>query len=240
MAIMITGQCLWKTSFDRRNIGSLVENGIVAAPEKAVLIEAQRKLMEDQKLKDLKVKNYLFQAIDRKIIETILVKDIGKQIWDLMKQKYQGSIRVKRAQLQALRRELEVLQIKEGEGMDEYSARTHTIANKIKIHGEKMDQVVIIEKILRSMTLKFDYIMCLVEESNDLDTLAIDKLQSSLLVYGERMNGHRSGEKRVLKVSYEDRVGGRGRDVELTEEEAEAEEDNLSTKKLWNVTSATN
>ena len=66
--------------------------------------------------------------------------------------------------------------MKENEGVDEYFARTLTIANKIKIHGEKIDQVVIIENILRSMTLKFDYVVCSVEESNNLDTLTIDEL----------------------------------------------------------------
>jgi len=82
------------------------------------------------------------------------------------------------------------LQIKEEEGVDEYFARTFTIANKIKIHGEKMDQVVIIEKILRFMTSKFDYVVCLVEKSNNLDTLTIDELQSNLLVYVQRMKGY--------------------------------------------------
>jgi hypothetical protein len=66
--------------------------------------------------------------------------------------------------------------MKENEGVDEYFARTLTIANKIKIHGEKMDQMVIIENILRSMTLRFDYVVCSVEESNNLDTLTIDEL----------------------------------------------------------------
>jgi hypothetical protein len=51
------------------------------------------------KLKDLKAKNYLFQAIDRSILETILSKDTSKQIWDSMKKKYQGSSTVKRSQL---------------------------------------------------------------------------------------------------------------------------------------------
>ena len=69
-----------------------------------------------------------------------------------MRQKYQGSTRVKRAQLQALRKEFEVLQMKEGEKVDEYFARTLTIVNKMKIHGETMEQVTIIKKILRSMT----------------------------------------------------------------------------------------
>ena len=65
-----------------------------------------------------------------------------------MKQKYQGSTRVKRAQLQALRKEFEVLQMKKGESVDAYFAQTLIIANKMKIHGENMQQVMIIEKIL--------------------------------------------------------------------------------------------
>ncbi|WJZ94710.1 hypothetical protein VitviT2T_013543 [Vitis vinifera] len=192
---------------------SLVENGIPAAAEGIEPTEAQQKAIADHKLKDLKVKNYLFQAIDRNIMETILNKETGKHIWDSMKQKYQGSTRVKRAQLQALRREFEVLQMKEGESVDEYFARTLTIANKMKIHGESMKQVVIIEKILRSMTSRFDYVVCSVEESNDLDTLTIDELQSSLLVHEQRMNGHGRDEQ-ALKVTYNDQVarrGGRGR-----------------------------
>ena len=188
---------------------SLVENGIPAAAEGIEPTEAQQKAIADHKLKDLKVKNYLFQAIDRNIMETILNKETGKHIWDSMKQKYQGSTRVKRAQLQALRREFEVLQIKEGESVDEYFARTLTIANKMKIHGESMKQVVIIEKILRSMTSRFDYVVCSVEESNDLDNLTIDELQSSLLVHEQRMNGHGRDEQ-ALKVTYNDQVAGRG------------------------------
>ena len=188
---------------------SLVENGILAVAEGIEPTEAQQKAIADHKLKDLKLKNYLFQAIDRNIMETILNKETGKHIRDSMKQKYQGSTRVKRAQLQALRREFEVLQMKEGESVDEYFARTLTIANKMKIHGESMKQVVIIEKILRSMTSRFDYVVCSVEESNDLDTLTIDELQSSLLVHEQRMNGHGRDEQ-ALKVTYNDKFAGRG------------------------------
>ena len=67
----------------------LVENGILAATKG--LTDAQRKNIEDQKLKDLKAKNYLFQAIDRSVLERILNKDTAKNIWDSLKQKYQGT-----------------------------------------------------------------------------------------------------------------------------------------------------
>ncbi|KAL5784111.1 hypothetical protein ACOSQ2_006503 [Xanthoceras sorbifolium] len=55
------------------------------------------------------------------------------------------------------------------------------IANKMQIHREKLVDVTIVEKIIRSMTAKFNYIICSIEESKDIDTLSIDELQSSLL-----------------------------------------------------------
>ena len=61
------------------------------------------------------------------------------------------------------------------------------------------------------MTSKFDYVVCSIEESNNLDTLTIDELQSSLLVHEQRMNGH-GGDEQALKVAYDDRIGGRGGD----------------------------
>ena len=162
---------------------SLIESGIPASTPGAELTEVQQKHMEEMRLKDLKVKNYLFQSIDRTIMETILNRDSAKGIWDSMRQKYQGSTKVKRAQLQALRREFELLGMKDGESVDEYFGRTLTIANKMKTHGERMEQIVIIEKILRSMTTKFDYVVCSIEESNNLAEMTIDELQSSVLVH---------------------------------------------------------
>jgi len=67
----------------------LIEEGIlVPKDDGSGLTAAQRKTIEDQKLKDLKVKDYLFQAIIWNILEIILVKDMAKQIWDSMKLKY--------------------------------------------------------------------------------------------------------------------------------------------------------
>ncbi|RVW23094.1 Retrovirus-related Pol polyprotein from transposon TNT 1-94 [Vitis vinifera] len=108
-------------------------------------------------------------------------KDTTKSIWDSLKQKYQGTTWVQHAQRQAFRKEFEMLNTKVGESVNEHFAQTLTITNKMRVHGKKMEDVVVIEKISRSMTPKFDYVVCSIEESNDLDTLSIDVLQSSLL-----------------------------------------------------------
>lgn len=115
----------------------LVENGImVAAPDAT---PGQRKFTEESKLKDLKAKNYLFQAIDQIILETILTRDTAKDIWDSMRGKYQGSKKVKMAQLLALHREFKVLCMKDNEMVDDYFARTLAIANKMAAQGDKME-----------------------------------------------------------------------------------------------------
>ncbi|MCH93882.1 retrovirus-related Pol polyprotein from transposon TNT 1-94, partial [Trifolium medium] len=145
---------------------SLIETGVVAMPANAT--EEQRKAANDSKLLDLKVKNYLFQSIDRSILETILVRDTAKDIWDAMRRKYQGSTKVKRAQLQSLRREFEILAMGESESVNEYFARTLAIANRMTAHGERMEQVMVVEKILRSMPERFNYVVCSIEESNDV------------------------------------------------------------------------
>jgi hypothetical protein len=118
---------LMENRFHLKECWSLIETGISNAPENPT--PEQEKAEKDSKLCDLKVKNYLFQSIDRTIMEIILVKDSAKDIWDAMRRKYQGSTKVKCAQLQALRKEFKILALKEGESINEYFARTLSIAN---------------------------------------------------------------------------------------------------------------
>ena len=77
--------------------------------------------------------------------------------------------------------------MKPGESVSDYFSRTMAIINKMRIHGEKMEDVTVIEKILRSMTPKFNYVVCSIEESKDLDELSIDELQGSLLVHEQKI-----------------------------------------------------
>ncbi|XP_055825788.1 uncharacterized protein LOC129894227 [Solanum dulcamara] len=117
-----------------------------------------------------------------------------------MKRKYADTTRVKRQQLQVLRKEFEVLHMKEGESVDEYFTRTLTVVNKMRIYGGKLDDVDVIEKILRCMSSKFAYVVCTIEESKDIDTMSIDELQISLLIHEQRMTPP-PGEEQALKVS---------------------------------------
>ena len=50
------------------------------------------------------------------------------------------------------------------------------IANEMWIHGEKMENATIIERILRSMKPKFYFVVYSIEESKDINALSTDEL----------------------------------------------------------------
>ncbi|XP_057489680.1 uncharacterized protein LOC130775574 [Actinidia eriantha] len=126
-----------------------------------------------------------------------------------MKKKFEGGARVKRSHLQALRKEFETLEMKTGEGVSEYFARVLTVANKMRTYGEQMQDVTVVEKTLRLLTEKFNYVVCSIEESKDIDELSIDELQSSLIVHEQKFQRHKC-EEQALKVTVDERYSGRG------------------------------
>lgn len=70
-----------------------------------------------------------------------------------MKEKFQGTSRMKHAQLQSLRSDFEILRMKEGESVTSYVGRTLSIVNKMMFHGEILADVATVEKILRSLSI---------------------------------------------------------------------------------------
>jgi len=187
----------------------VVSEGISDLRQDTTVSKTQKAEIDASKLKDLKAKSYRFQAIDRSILETILSKDTFKQKWDSMKKKFQGSTRTKRQQLQILRFEFELLRMESGGSVTDYFSRVMTIINKMRIHGDKTEEVTIFEKIMRTMTLKFNFVVCSIEESHDIDLLLIDELQSSLLIHEQKIAQDK--EEVALNASTNFHGSGRGR-----------------------------
>ena len=72
-----------------------------------------------------------------------------------------------------------------------------------------MKDVTIVEKIPRFLIDKFNYVVCSIEESKNVDALTIDELQSSLIIHGQ--NFHKSNrDEKAIKVIIDVKIGGRG------------------------------
>lgn len=61
-----------------------------------------------------------------------------------------------------------------------YFTRVQKAVNEMKRNGEKLDEERVVEKILRSLTPKFEYVIIAIEESKDLSIISIEELMSSL------------------------------------------------------------
>ncbi|XP_074362350.1 uncharacterized protein LOC141702590 [Apium graveolens] len=128
-----------------------------------------------------------------------------------MKTKCQGNARVKKAQLNRLRRNFEVLEMQRDEPVADYFSRVMIIANDMRNCGEDMHDSKIVEKILRTLTDKWNFIVCSIEESKDIGELSVDTLQSSLLVHEQKFKYRNNEEEQALKITHEAKYSSRGR-----------------------------
>ncbi|XP_074364358.1 uncharacterized protein LOC141705209 [Apium graveolens] len=78
--------------------------------------------------------------------------------------------------------------MKASENIGEYVTRLKIVTNEMKRNGESLDDVRVMEKIIRSLMRKFDYVVTSIEESKDFSTISIDELVGSLQAHEQRMN----------------------------------------------------
>ena len=75
----------------------------------------------------------------------------------------------------------------EDEAISKYFLRVEELVNAMKGLGEKFEESILVQKILRSLIDKFNPKVSAIEELNDLKTLSIDKLLGTLTAYEMRI-----------------------------------------------------
>lgn len=197
--------------FRAKGLWRVIETGYEEPTITTVLTAEQREQLDNAKTNDHKVKHYLYQSIDRVTLEQILDRKTSKVIWDSMKRKFGGNDRVKRSLLQKLRRDFELLEMKETEKVEEYFTRVLAITNQMRSNGEEMPDQKVVEKILRTLSEKFMYVVVSIEESKEIENITVEELQSSLVVHEQKFRKPEKEEDKLLIVTQGRGSGSRGR-----------------------------
>eukprot|EP00253_Pinus_taeda_P016856 PITA_16856 len=122
-----------------------------------------------------------------KVRVTAYLQSLGIEVWDIIdtgysfpastptdqaeKKKYETNAKVKREKLQTLRIQYENLRMYNDESVANYFLHVDEIVNCMKNLGEEVKEVVVVEKVLRSLSPRFESKVSTIEEKEKLQDL---------------------------------------------------------------------
>ncbi|KAD1131217.1 hypothetical protein E3N88_43245 [Mikania micrantha] len=159
--------------YESQDLWTLVEEGYREPNEGT---PAQVTEFRENKKKDKKALFLLYQAVNEFVFERIFTAKTVKEAWDPLYKAYRGEELVKTVRLQTLRCEFDSLRMKETESIEDFYNRIIVLLNKLRVNGETINDQRVVEKVLRSLTRKFEYVVVAIEESRDITNLSLESL----------------------------------------------------------------
>ena len=175
-----------RTYLSSYDLWEVVETGADPPPLPANPTVAQMKQHSEERAKRFKALSCIQNAISDEIFTRIMTCETAKKAWDTLKQEFEGSEKTKQMRVLNLRREFELLRMKETETVKEYSDRIMKVVNQIRLLGEELTEKRIVEKVLVSLPEKYESKISSLEDSKDLDSLTLSELVSALQAQEQR------------------------------------------------------
>lgn len=181
MRVLLASQDLW----------DLIEKGYEepnSQEDEDKLSENQKNALKGCRKRDKKALFLLYQCIDESTFEKVSSAITSKEAWEILRNSHRGIDKMVQVRLQVLRVEFESLNMNENESVSDYFTRTLSIVNQIRRYGENLDDVLVIEKVLRSLSSKSEHVVVAIEESKDLNIMTVDQLMATLEIHEQRIN----------------------------------------------------
>jgi hypothetical protein len=133
-----------------------------------------------------KAKNALLNGLSDTVFTKVAHCKSTKEIWDKLRNIYEGDSKVKEAKLQTYKGQFEQLKMNEDEDIVAYLLRVDETVNAIIGLGEEIEESVIVQKVLRYLPMRFNPKISTLEERSDLNSIIMDELHGIFIAYEMR------------------------------------------------------
>ncbi|XP_020972634.1 uncharacterized protein LOC110269269 [Arachis ipaensis] len=133
-----------------------------------------------QQRRDQLVLSQIHQEVNYTVFDKIANAKSAKEAWNTLKLSYKGVDKAQKVKLQSLRREYKRYEMSSSETVEQYFTHVTDLVNKMRVYGEDMADSEVVEKILRTMPMKYDHVVTMILESHDMDTMTIAELQETM------------------------------------------------------------
>ena len=130
-----------------------------------------------------KAKNALLNGLSDMVFTKVAHCKSAQEIQDKLRNIYEGDSKVKVAKLQTYRGQFKQPKMKEDEDITTYFLRVDETVNAIIGLGEEIEESVIVQKVLRSLPMRFNPKISALEEILDLNSISMDKLHGIFTAY---------------------------------------------------------
>ncbi|XP_070016596.1 uncharacterized protein [Nicotiana sylvestris] len=178
-----------KVILGSQDVWKIVDRGYAKPDNDEALPQNEKEVLAKTRKKDQQALTLIHQCLDDAMFEI-------KEAWEILQNSLQGVDKVKKVKLQTLRADFEVLKMKESECISDYFSKVKAVVDQLRGYGDDIKDVCVVEKILRTLTPKFDFVVCAIEESKDLDSMMVEQLEGFLQAHEEKI-------KRRQEVSLE-------------------------------------
>jgi hypothetical protein len=133
-----------------------------------------------------KATNALMNGLGESVFTKVSHCKTAKDIWDKLRNIYEGDSKVNVAKIQTYRSQFEKLKMKEDENIAAYFLRVNETVNAILGLGEEIKESVIVQKVLRYSPMRFDPKISSLEEIENLNSISMDELHGIFTAYEMR------------------------------------------------------
>lgn len=171
---------------EANDLWEAVEEDYEVLPLPANPTMAQIKNHKERKTRKSKARATLFAAVSQDIFTRIMTIKSAFEVWNFLKDEYEGDERIKGMQALNLVREFEMQKMKESETIKEYANKLLSIANKVRLLGVEFSDSRIVQKILVTVPEKFEASITSLENTKDLSKITLAELVSAMQAQEQR------------------------------------------------------